>query len=131
MKGDRVSLVASDSLSKGGHSNGSKTIKKYANMSYEMEQLDLEACEFIARIRSASEAMEWDTQKVALSKEQKDAEFKKIKADMDKARTLLQVCWNDDRTSIHSNLKSPPTGRITRLNSASSTSTRHENSSTN
>lgn len=91
MKGDKISLVKSDSLQSNGHTNGSKTIKKYANMSDEMEQLDLEACELISRIRTASEAMEWDTKKVALSKESKEAEFKKIKADMDKARTLLQV----------------------------------------
>jgi hypothetical protein len=60
-------------------------------MSDEMEQLDLEACELISRIRAASEAMEWDTKKAALSKENKEAEFKKIKVDMDKARTLLQA----------------------------------------
>lgn len=83
--------MRSDSLAGSSHANGSKTIKKYANMSDEMEQLDLEACELISRIRAASEAMEWDTKKAALSKENKEAEFKKIKADMDKARTLLQT----------------------------------------
>ena len=92
MKGDKVSLVKSDSLgSKEGHSHGTKTIKKYANMSDEMEQLDIETCELLARIRSAAEALEWDTKKVALSKENKEIEFKKIKAEMDKARTKLQV----------------------------------------
>mmetsp|Transcript_57355 Transcript_57355/g.119941 ORF Transcript_57355/g.119941 Transcript_57355/m.119941 type:complete len:326 (-) Transcript_57355:2-979(-) len=91
MKGDKVSLVKSDSLgSKEGYSNGSKTIKKYANMSDEIEQLDIETCELLARIRSAAEALEWDTKKVALSKENKELEFKKIKAEMDKARTKLQ-----------------------------------------
>ena len=102
---EKVSLVKSDSLgTKQGPSNGAKTIKKYANMSDEMEQLDLEACELIARIRTASEAMEWDTQKVALSKELKEAEFKKIKTDMDKARTLLQVrraLYLDNTTQRH------------------------------
>jgi hypothetical protein len=92
MKGDKVSLVKSDSLgSKESFSSGSKTIKKYANMSDEMEQLDIETCELLAHIRSAAEALEWDTNKVALSKENKELEFKKIKAEMDKARTKLQV----------------------------------------
>ena len=92
MKGDKVSLVKSDSLSfKEGPSSGSKSIKKYANMSDEMEQLDIETCELLARIRSAAEALEWDTKKGALSKENKELEFKKIKAETDKARTKLQV----------------------------------------
>jgi hypothetical protein len=92
-KPDKISLVKSDSLGSKPEENGksSKAIKKYANMSDDMEQLEMEACELIAKIRAATEAMEWDTKKVALSKEAKEVEFKRIKVDMDKARTLLQV----------------------------------------
>ena len=101
MKGDKVSLVKSDSLgSKEGYSNGSKTIKKYANMSDEMEQLDIETSELLARIRASAEALEWDTNKVALSKENKELEFKKIKAEMDKARTKLQVSTQSQKAVL-------------------------------
>mmetsp|Transcript_39500 Transcript_39500/g.104976 ORF Transcript_39500/g.104976 Transcript_39500/m.104976 type:complete len:91 (+) Transcript_39500:92-364(+) len=88
-KGDKTSLLKSDYLSNGG--NGSKAIKKYANMSDEMEQLEVETCELLTRIRSSAEALEWDTKKTSMSKEAREQEFKRIKADMDKAKSLMQV----------------------------------------
>jgi len=87
-KGDKTSLLKSDYLSNGG--NGSKAIKKYANMSDEMEQLEVETCELLTRIRSSAEALEWDTKKTSMSKEAREQEFKRIKADMDKAKSLMQ-----------------------------------------
>lgn len=66
-------------------------MKKYTQMSDEIEQLDVEITAMLAKVRADIEALDWDTSKINLPKEQREAEFDRIKAVLTNARSVHQV----------------------------------------
>lgn len=74
-------------------------MKKYAQMNDEVEQIDSELGEMLEKARKDIEALEWDTNKVALPKEQRDAEVARIKGVLASARSVHQV--PSPRNSLH------------------------------
>jgi len=66
-------------------------MKNYTQMNDEVEQIDGELGEMLAKARKDIEALEWDTKKVALPKHQRDAEVSRIKSVLDSARSVHQV----------------------------------------
>ncbi len=60
-------------------------------MSDEIENLDADLSEQLKKLRADIEALDWDTAKVNMPTEQKEAEFKRIAAGIANARSVHQV----------------------------------------
>jgi hypothetical protein len=71
-------------------------MKNYTQMNDEVEQIDGELGEMLAKARKDIEALEWDTKKVALPKHLRDAEVSRIKSVLDSARSVHQVIPSQD-----------------------------------
>ncbi len=75
-------------------------MKKYAQMSEEVESLDAELAEQLKKLRSDIEALDWDASKVNMSTEDREVEFKRITAGIANARSVHQVRYSQRIFSV-------------------------------
>jgi hypothetical protein len=69
-------------------------MKKYTQMSDEVEQLDADLTEQLKKLRADIEALDWDTSKVNMTSEDREAEFKRIAGSIANVRSVHQVSYS-------------------------------------
>ncbi|EKX38059.1 hypothetical protein GUITHDRAFT_165311 [Guillardia theta CCMP2712] len=66
------------------------SVRRYAAMSDEIEQLDVELNELLSSVRNDIEGLEWDPKKSAMSGMEKKEEILRLKNQLDKAKGIFQ-----------------------------------------
>mmetsp|Transcript_56152 Transcript_56152/g.114831 ORF Transcript_56152/g.114831 Transcript_56152/m.114831 type:complete len:279 (-) Transcript_56152:365-1201(-) len=68
-----------------------KAMRRYAQMSDEIEHLDVELTEMLGEIRQGIEALDFDPKKANMKPDEKQAEIAKLKASIDKAQGVFRT----------------------------------------